>query len=102
MTNDNDQNIQNDVPNQGKQGQFHGDANAPVTAGDQNTVANQSVTADGDVKNVRKVTLGAGGTYIEGREQPKPHQLRAPVADFVGRRTRSRRNTLYKLLLSLY
>jgi hypothetical protein len=102
---DNDQNIQNDAPNQGAQGQFHGDvntgtqqdvsgeravgiggdANAPVTTGDQNTVANQGVTAGGNVKNVRQVTMGAGGTYIEGREQPTPHQLRAPVADFVGR-----------------
>jgi len=102
---DNDQNIQNDAPNQGAQGQFHGDvntgtqqdvsgeravgiggdANAPVTTGDQNTVANQGVTAGGNVKNVRQVTVGAGGTYIEGREQPTPHQLRAPVADFVGR-----------------
>jgi hypothetical protein len=102
---DNDQNIQNDAPNQGAQGQFHGDvntgtqqdvsgeravgiggdSNAPVTTGDQNTVANQSVTAGGNVENVRQVSVGAGGTYIEGREQPTPHQLRAPVADFVGR-----------------
>jgi hypothetical protein len=102
---DNDQNIQNDAPNQGAQGQFHGDvntgtqqdvsgeravgiggdANAPVTTGDQNTVASQSVTAGGNVENVRQVTVGAGGTYIEKREQPTPHQLRAPVPDFVGR-----------------
>jgi hypothetical protein len=64
---DEQQNIQNDAPNQGAQGQFHGD-----------------VTAGGNVKNVRQVTIGAGGTYIEGREQPAPHHLRAPVADFVG------------------
>jgi hypothetical protein len=102
---DDQQNIQNDAPNQGAQGQFHGDvntgtqqdvsgeravgiggdANAPVTTGDQNTVASQSVTAGGNVENVRQVTMGAGATYIEGREQPMPHQLRAPVADFVGR-----------------
>jgi hypothetical protein len=79
---DNDQNTQNDAPNQGAQGQFYsdvntgtqqdvsgeravgigGDANAPVTTGDQNTVASQSVTAGGNVKNVRQVTMGAGAT----------------------------------------
>jgi hypothetical protein len=60
---DEQQNIQNDAPNQGAQGQFHGDvntgtqqdvsgeravgiggdANAPVTTGDQNTDVRLSI-----------------------------------------------------------
>jgi tetratricopeptide (TPR) repeat protein len=103
MTNDNDQNIQNDAPNQGAQGQFHGDvntgtqqdvsgeravgiggdANAPVTTGDQNTNAN--VQGDNTGQNVG-VNYGTvkQDIHLPTPEQ-RPHQLRAPVADFVGR-----------------
>jgi hypothetical protein len=80
------QNIQNDAPNQGAQGQFHGDvntgtqqdvsgeravgiggdANAPVTTGNQNTVANATVQDDNSGQNIGANTGGANQTNQNG------------------------------------
>jgi tetratricopeptide (TPR) repeat protein len=99
---DDQQNIQNDAPNQGAQGQFHGDvntgtqqdvsgeravgiggdANAPVTTGDQNTVTNIGHSNQSIQSNQYNI---GGDAHFQENQPSKPHQLRAPVADFVGR-----------------
>jgi tetratricopeptide (TPR) repeat protein len=78
---DNDQNIQNDAPNQGRanvQGDNHGQ-NVGANTGTVSQYNQQGQSVGRDEYNI------GGDAHFHGKQAPTPHQLRAPVADFVGR-----------------